>query len=69
MARLTVQFPEQTSQTLADLALRGQISKTEVLRRALVLYKYFELETRDGKRKVMITDENDKILKEVVMTD
>ena len=68
MARLTVQFPEQTSEVLAELSERDEVSKTEVLRRALALYKYLEKETRDGKHKIAIADENGKIVKEIVIT-
>jgi len=69
MARLTVQFPEKTSEMLSELAQQGEISKTEVLRRALSLYKYLEDEVRQEKgRKVAIADEEDKIVKEIVMT-
>lgn len=69
MARLTVQFPEKTSEMLSDLADREEVSKTEILRRALALYKYLETEVQKGKgRKIAITDEDDKILKEIVIT-
>jgi hypothetical protein len=68
MARLTVQFPEQTSEILAELSEQDQVSKTEILRRALSLYKYLGNETRDNNRKVVIADENDKLLKEIVFT-
>ena len=68
MARLTVQFPEATSQMLAELSERDEVTKTEVLRRAIALYKYLENETRDGKRKVAIADENDRVVKEIVLT-
>ena len=68
MARLTVQFPEQTSQILAELSERDQMSKTEVLRRALALYKYLDKETREGDKKITISDKNDQILKEIVIT-
>ncbi len=68
MARLTVQFSDPTSELLAELSAKDQVSKTEILRRALAVYKYLEQETRDGKRKVAITDENDKVLKEIVIT-
>jgi hypothetical protein len=60
-----VQFPEQTSQILAELSERDQMSKTEVLRRALALYKYLDTETREGGT---ISDKNDQILKEIVIT-
>lgn len=68
MARLTVQFPEQTSAILTELAARDEMSKTEVLRRALALYRYLEKETRDGKHSLAITDEDGKIVKEIVIT-
>ena len=67
MARLTVQFPEQTSKILDELSEHDQVSKTEVLRRALALYKYLEKETRDTNKKIAIADEHDKILKEIVI--
>lgn len=68
MARMTVQFSEPTSEILAELSAKDRVSKTEVLRRAISLYKYLENETSDGKRKIMIADENDKLLKEIVIT-
>lgn len=68
MARLTVQFPDPTSEILAELSARDQVTKTEILKRAIALYRYLEKETRDGKRKVAITDENDKVVKEIVLT-
>ena len=68
MARLTVQFPDPTSEILADLSAQDQVSKTEILRRALSVYKYLAKETQDGKRKVAITDENGKVVKEILIT-
>ena len=68
MARLTVQFPERTSEILAELSARHQVSKSEMLRRALGYYKYLEQETRDGKHKIAIVDENDRVVKEIVLT-
>lgn len=68
MARLTVQFPEKTSQTLEELAAQDQTSKTEVIRKAISLYKYLERETRDGKHNVAIVDENGKVVKEIILT-
>ena len=68
MARLTVQFPDSTSEILTELSERDEVSKTEILKRAIGLYRYLEKETRDGKRKVTIADENDKVLKEIVIT-
>jgi hypothetical protein len=68
MARLTVQFPKATSDILEELSSEDQVSKTEVLRRALAVYRYLEKETRGGKRKVAITDENGKVIKELLIT-
>jgi len=70
MARLTIQFPERTSKILEELSGENQISKTEVLRRAVALYKYLDDEVRKGKgKKLTIADEDDKILKEIVLTE
>jgi hypothetical protein len=68
MARLTVQFPEETSRILAELSEKDHMSKTEVLRRALALYMYLEKQTSEGKHKIAIADENDRIVKEIVIT-
>lgn len=68
MARLTVQFPEATTEILAEMSEKEQVSKTEILRRALAVYRYLENETRDGNRKVAIADENDKVVKEILIT-
>ena len=69
MARLTVQFPEKTSQILNELAEKDEVSKTEVLRRAIALYKYLESELgKEDGRKLKIADKDDNILKEIVIT-
>lgn len=70
MARLTVQFPDRTSKILEELSEDNQVSKTEVLRRALALYKYLGEEVRKGKgKKLAIADKDDKILKEIALTE
>lgn len=71
MARLTIQFPERTSKILEELSEENEVTKTEVLRRAVALYKYLNEEVRKGKgkNKVVIADEDDKILKEIAMTE
>lgn len=68
MARLTVQFPEATSEALAEMSQKEQVPKTEILRRALALYRYLEKETRDGKHKIAIADEDGKVVKEILIT-
>ena len=70
MARMTVQFPEKTSKILSELAEKDEVTKTEVLRRALSLYRYLEREVRREKgNKVAIADKNNNIVKEIVFTD
>ena len=68
MARLTVQFPEETTRVLEELSEKEEVSKTEIIRRALSVYKYLENETRDGRHKVAIADENGKVVKEILIT-
>lgn len=69
MARFTVQFPEKTSSMLEELAEREEVSKTEILRRALSVYKFLDTEIRKEKgNKVAIANAHDKILKEILIT-
>ncbi|HKZ41796.1 MAG TPA: hypothetical protein VJ044_12595, partial [Candidatus Hodarchaeales archaeon] len=68
MGKLTVQFSDQASEVLSDLSQKDQVSKTEILRRALSVYKYLEQETRGGKRKIAITDEDGTVVKEILIT-
>ena len=70
MARLTIQFPEKTSNILKEMAENEESTQTEILKRAVALYKYLGNEMKKEKgRKVSITDKNDKIIKEIVMTE
>ncbi len=69
MARLTIQFPEKTDEILTELSSKQNVSKTEVLRRALSLYKYLDREAKDKGYKVTIADGDDKIIKEIVFTE
>ena len=68
MARLTVQFSEPTSKILDELSAQERVSKTEILRRAIALYRYLEKETRDEKRKIAIADEGGNVMKEIVFS-
>ena len=69
MARLSVQFPGRTTQILEEMSNKDEVSKTEIIRRALSLYKYLEEEIqREDGRKISITDKDDKILKDIVIT-
>ena len=66
MPRLTIEFPEQVNQILKDLANKDETTKVDVLRRALALYNYLHREAIDKDLKLSITDDQDKIIKEIV---
>ncbi|MEI6528366.1 MAG: ribbon-helix-helix protein, CopG family [bacterium] len=63
---MTVDFSPQVDKILTKLSQAEGKSKTEILRRALGLYSYFEkTETRRFGRFVAIVDADDKILKKI----
>ena len=54
-------------EVLEELAKQKSISKAEVIRRAVAMYKYVDDETRNGDKRVSITSANeDRILKDIV---
>jgi len=68
MPRLTIEFNNKVNEILEDLAEKDGTTKVEVLRRALALYNYVHTEAIDQKRKLSITDEEDKIIKDIVFS-
>ncbi len=67
MAKLTIQFGEQMDDLLEQLAKEKGITKAEVLRRALAIYKYADDETKSGEKRLSITSAKDnKIVKDIV---
>ncbi|MBT3233439.1 MAG: hypothetical protein HN356_11555 [Calditrichaeota bacterium] len=70
MAKLTVQFPEKTNTTLTALANDQDTTKTAIIRRAITLLKYVmrELNKEEGRR-LIITDKDGTVVKELVMTE
>ena len=66
MSRLSVQFPSKTNEMLSDLAESEEVSKTEILRRAIALYRYINREARVNGNKLAITDKDDNIIKEKI---
>lgn len=66
MPRLTIEFPEQVNEVLKDLAKKDETTKVDVLRRALALYNYLHKEAIDKNLKLSITDDQDKVIKEIV---
>jgi|RhiMetdeSRZDD1v2_1073273.scaffolds.fasta_scaffold64246_5 hypothetical protein len=67
MPRITIEFPEQVDKILRDLAEKGDTSKVDVIRRALALYNYVNKEVKEKDLKLTVADEDDKILKEIVL--
>ena len=67
MPRITLEFSAQVDEILKDLAKKGDASKVDIIRRALALYNYVNKEVKEKDRKLVITSEDDKILKEIVL--
>ena len=66
MPRMTIEFPDQINEILNQLAEKDQTTKADVLRRALALYNFVHKEAVDKNMKLSVTDDNDKILKDIV---
>jgi predicted transcriptional regulator len=66
--RYTLDLDQALDKTLTGLADSKGTSKAEIIKRALATYKYISGETpsHSGK-KVSITDESDKVLKDIVI--
>ena len=68
MSNLTIQLGDKTNQLLEQLATEKSTTKTEIIRRALAMYKYLDDETRDGDKRVSITSVKDgNIIKDIIM--
>ena len=68
MPRFSVEFPDKANEVLEKLSKTEQISKQEVIRRALALYNYIRDQGVDGsEKKVSITTKDDEILKDILM--
>ncbi|MBM3237047.1 hypothetical protein FJZ31_12215 [Candidatus Poribacteria bacterium] len=68
MPRLTIEFPDKVNDILKELAKKDQTTKVDVLRRALALYNYVHKEAIEQDKKLSITDEEDKIIKDIVFS-
>jgi hypothetical protein len=65
LGKLTVQFSGKADEDLETLAREQGVPKSHVIRRSVALLKYLEDERSKG-NKVAITDEDDRVLKEIV---
>ncbi len=53
-----LEISESLQRSLEELATEQNVPFSEVLRRALALQGYLARETRSGKKRVMLTDQN-----------
>ena len=67
MPKLTIRFGEKTDELLKQLAKEKDTTKAEIIRRALITYKYLSDETKDGDKNVSVTSKEDKVVKEVIL--
>jgi predicted transcriptional regulator len=67
MPRITLEFSKQVDDILKDLAEKGDASKVDIIRRALALYNYVNKEVKEKDLKLAVTNDEDKVLKEIVL--
>ena len=66
--RYTIDLDPSFDQALSGLAESKGTSKAEIIKRALATYKYISGQApTNSDRKVSITDQNDKVLKDIVI--
>lgn len=58
--RLSVNINDETAQALKELATRRGTSVTEIVRRAVAVYKFVEDEVGQGKT-LQLVDKNDRV--------
>lgn len=69
MKKLTVEFSDGMTKVLEDLARDRSTTKVDVIRNALALYHYIYQEVlKKSGRKLAISSEEDKVVKEIVLT-
>ncbi len=67
MPRITIEFSNDLDNILKDLAKQGNTTKVEIIRRALALYHYVNKEVKHKNLKLSVSDENDELLKEIIL--
>jgi hypothetical protein len=67
--RYTIDLGEKIDNVLTRLALENETSKAEIIKRAVAVYNFLQREAGENRpdRKVTITDNNDKVLKEICL--
>ena len=66
MARHTVDLAEHGEERLANLATKGNTTKSDIIRRALALYSLVQDETQSGEKQLTISMD-DEVIKEIVL--
>ncbi|MDQ2733029.1 MAG: ribbon-helix-helix protein, CopG family [Armatimonadota bacterium] len=66
MPRYTIDLGTKLDKLLDDLATSHEITKSEIIRRAVASYAYLDEERSQGK-KISIVDEQNRTVKEVVL--
>lgn len=59
--RLSVNINDETAAALKDLADRRDTSVTEIVRRAVAVYKFVEDEVGQKGKTLQLVDENDRV--------
>ena len=67
MPKLTIRLGDKTDKLLTELAEEKGTTKTEIIRRALMTYKYLDEEVKDGNKRVSITTKNNETIKDVIL--
>lgn len=60
MTKMSMNFPDDAVQILRALSIRHGVTMTEVLRRSLATYKFFD-DAVDGGAKILIREQDDSV--------
>lgn len=65
--RLNLVLPSNAYDSLEEASQKAQCAKSEFIRRAISLAMYIQDNTKKGSSKVSITDNDDKVLKDIIL--
>jgi predicted transcriptional regulator len=67
MPQYSVTFDDGFDQALSEAAARQRTTKADIIRKAVASYIYLNKETASDDRKVSITNDQDRVIKDVVL--
>jgi predicted transcriptional regulator len=67
MPKLTVEFSDRVNQLLEEVAKRNDLTKADILRRAIALYGFVDANVHKDTQ-LAVTDKNGKVLQQIVVT-